>query len=123
MRLDELATVTDGAAEPRTFARFNGEPVVAFAISRATGASDATVGEAVARRWQSSAQAHPGVRFDAIDNSVTYTVGNYESAMHTLIEGAVLAVIVVFIFLRGLARDAHHLASRCRSRCCRPSGS
>ena len=45
-------------------------------------------------------EAHPDVRFDVIDNTVTYTVGNYESAMHTLIEGAVLAVIVVFIFLR-----------------------
>ena len=50
VRLDELATVTDAAAEPRTFARFNGEPVVAFAVSRATGASDATVGAAVAKK-------------------------------------------------------------------------
>ena len=111
MRLDELATVTDAAAEPRTFARFNGEPVVAFAISRATGASDATVGGGGRRaRSRSCGRAHPGVRFDAIDNSVVYTVGNYESAMHTLIEGAVLAVIVVFIFLQRLARDADHLA-------------
>ncbi len=100
VRLDELATVTDGASEPRTFARFNGEPVVAFAITRATGASDATVGEAVAKKVADLGEAHTGVRFDVIDNTVTYTVGNYKSAMHTLIEGAVLAIIVVFIFLR-----------------------
>jgi hydrophobe/amphiphile efflux-1 (HAE1) family protein len=100
VRLDDLATVTDAAAEPRTYARFNGEPVVAFAISRATGASDATVGEAVARKVDELGRAHPGIRFDAIDDSVVYTVGNYESAMHTLIEGAILAVIVVFIFLK-----------------------
>src|SRR5215210_587334 len=50
VRLDELGTVTDGAAEPRTFARFNGEPVVAFAISRSKGASDATVGELAAKK-------------------------------------------------------------------------
>lgn len=100
VRLDELATVTDTAAEPRTFARFNGQPVVAFAITRATGASDATVGQAVAARIDELRQAHPDVRFDLIDDTVTYTVGNYESAMHTLIEGAILAVIVVYIFLR-----------------------
>lgn len=100
VRLDELATVTDTAAEPRTFARFNGQPVVAFAITRATGASDATVGQAVAAKVAELGQAHPDVRFDLIDDTVAYTVGNYESAMHTLIEGAVLAVIVVFIFLR-----------------------
>jgi len=100
VRLDELATVSDTAAEPRTFARFNGQPVVAFAVTRATGASDATVGEAVATKIDQLRQAHPDVRFDLIDDTVTYTVGNYVSAMQTLIEGAILAVIVVFIFLR-----------------------
>jgi hydrophobe/amphiphile efflux-1 (HAE1) family protein len=100
VRLDELATVTDTAAEPRTFARFNGQPVVAFAVTRATGASDATVGQAVAAKVAELGQAHPEVRFDLIDDTVTYTVGNYDSAMHTLIEGAILAVIVVLIFLR-----------------------
>ncbi|WP_046862528.1 efflux RND transporter permease subunit [Microvirga massiliensis] len=100
VRLSDLATISDGAAEPRTFARYNGEPVVAFAVSRAKGASDATVGEAVASKIAELGRAHPDVHFDVIDDTVAYTVGNFESAMHTLIEGAVLAVIVVFIFLR-----------------------
>ena len=47
VRLDELATLSDTAEEPRTFARFNGEPVVSFAISRAMGASDAQVADVV----------------------------------------------------------------------------
>ena len=100
VRLDELATVTDTAAEPRTFAHFNGQPVVAFAVTRSTGASDATVGQAVAAKVAELGKAHPEVRFDLIDDTVVYTVGNYDSAMHTLIEGAILAVIVVLIFLR-----------------------
>ncbi|WP_027174275.1 efflux RND transporter permease subunit [Methylobacterium sp. 10] len=100
VRLDELATLVDGSEEPRTFARFNGEPVVAFAISRATGASDAEVASAVARKIADLAAKNPGVRFDLIDTSVINTVGNYHSAMQSLIEGAALAVIVVFLFLR-----------------------
>ncbi|MDO9428901.1 MAG: efflux RND transporter permease subunit [Methylobacterium sp.] len=100
VRLDELATLVDGSEEPRTFARFNGEPVVAFAISRATGASDAEVATAVARKIDELRGKHPGVRFDLIDTSVTNTVGNYHSAMLSLVEGAALAVIVVFLFLR-----------------------
>jgi multidrug efflux pump subunit AcrB len=87
VRLSDLATVSDGAAEPRTFARYNGEPVVAFAVSRAKGASDATVGEAVASKIAELEKAHPDVHFDVIDDTVAYTVGNFESAMHTLIEG------------------------------------
>ena len=35
-----------------------------------------------------------------IDDSVTYTQGVYESTMHTLIEGAILAILVVFVFLK-----------------------
>ncbi|GJE18933.1 efflux RND transporter permease subunit [Methylobacterium marchantiae] len=100
VRLDELATLVDGSEEPRTFARFNGEPVVAFAISRSTGASDADVAAAVARKIADLGVKNPGVRFDLIDTSVTNTVGNYHSAMLSLIEGAALAVFVVFIFLR-----------------------
>ena len=100
VRLDELATLVDSAEEPRSFARYNGEPVVAFAISRATGASDAEVAEAVARRIDALTAANPGVRFDLIDTSVVNTIGNYHSAMMGLLEGAALAVIVVFLFLR-----------------------
>ena len=100
VRLDELATVVDGSEEPRTFARFNGEPVVAFAISRATGASDAQVAESVARKIDELREKNPGVRFDLIDTVVTNTVGNYHSAMLSLVEGSLLAVIVVFVFLR-----------------------
>ncbi|MGY2051132.1 efflux RND transporter permease subunit [Methylobacterium sp. JK268] len=100
VRLDDLATLSDGAEEPRSFARLNGEPVVAFAISRANGASDASVSDLVAKKIDQLRAAYPDVHFDLIDTSVTNTIGNYESAMHGLIEGAGLAVLVVFLFLR-----------------------
>jgi multidrug efflux pump subunit AcrB len=102
VRLDDLGLVTDSIAEPRTFARFNGEPVVGVSILRAKGASDVTVAQAVAARIETIKAAHPDVDLKLIDTSVTYTLGNYEAAMHTLYEGAALAVIVVFLFLRDL---------------------
>ena len=43
IRLDDLGTVTDTIADRRTFARFNGEPVVALGIKRSKGASDVVV--------------------------------------------------------------------------------
>ncbi|GJE58255.1 efflux RND transporter permease subunit [Methylobacterium trifolii] len=100
VRLDELATLADTAEEPRTFARFNGEPVVAFAISRSSGASDADVSVGVAKKIDELHASNPGVRFDLIDTSVINTVGNYHSAMLGLLEGSALAVIVVLLFLR-----------------------
>ncbi|MBV9112696.1 MAG: efflux RND transporter permease subunit [Hyphomicrobiales bacterium] len=102
VRLDDLGTVTDGAAEARTFTRLDGRPIVAFGVSRAKGASDATVDALVARKIAQIHERHPEVEITKVDTQVDNTLGNYHSAMETLIEGAVLAVIVVFLFLRDL---------------------
>jgi hydrophobe/amphiphile efflux-1 (HAE1) family protein len=100
VRLDDLAVVSDTIEEPRTFARFNGEPIVAFAVSRGSGASDAEVAAGVDKRIAEFSVEHPDITFAKIDSSVSATIGSYESAMHTLMEGAALAVLVVFLFLR-----------------------
>ncbi|HVX92088.1 MAG TPA: efflux RND transporter permease subunit [Xanthobacteraceae bacterium] len=102
VRLDELGTVTDGAAEARMFARLDGRPIVAFGVSRAKGASDTGVSELVAQRIAKIQAAHPEVELVKVDTQVDSTIGNYHSAMETLIEGAALAVIVVFLFLRDI---------------------
>src|SRR5277367_4661384 len=102
VRLDELATVTDGAAEPRTFTRLFDEPIVAFGVTRAKGASDVTVDALIAKQLEKIAAAHPEVKFTKVDTQVDSEVGNYHSTMETLIEGAALAVVVVFIFLRDM---------------------
>jgi hydrophobe/amphiphile efflux-1 (HAE1) family protein len=102
LRLSDVAAVTDTFAEPRTFARLDGQPVVGFSIYRSKGASDADVAKAIEARIAGLMQRHPNVSLSLIDSYVTYTVGNYHSAMDTLIEGAVLAVLVVLIFLKDL---------------------
>jgi hydrophobe/amphiphile efflux-1 (HAE1) family protein len=100
VRLDDLGLVSDSIAEPRTFARFDGMPVVGVSILRAKGASDVVVAKAVAARIETIKEAHPDIELKLIDTSVTHTIGLYDSAMETLYEGAILAVIVVFLFLR-----------------------
>jgi hydrophobe/amphiphile efflux-1 (HAE1) family protein len=102
VRLDDLGIVTDTIASRSTFARFNGEPVVAFGIKRSNGASDVVVARAVEKRIDEIKGAHPEVDLKLIDTSVDFTRGNYEAAIHTLFEGAILAVIVVLLFLRNL---------------------
>ncbi len=101
-RLDELGTVSDASAEPRTFASLDGRPVVAFGVTRAKGASDAEVAEKVAAKLRALEAAHPAYAITRVDNQVDYTVGNYHSAMETLVEGAVLAILVVLVFLRDI---------------------
>jgi len=101
VRLADLGTVSDGYEEPRTFARLDGAtPVVAFSVFRAKGASDVDVAAVAEAAIAALAAEHPDVAYSLIDDSVEATKGNYDSAMMTLFEGAVLAIIVVFVFLR-----------------------
>lgn len=102
VRLDDLGIVTDTTADPRTFARLNGDPVVAFGVKRSKGASDVVVAAAVKKRVDELKAANPDIDLRLIDTSVDFTQGNYEVAIHTLFEGAALAVVVVLLFLRNL---------------------
>jgi len=102
VRLDDLGTVTDTIADRRTFARFNGEPVVALGIKRSKGASDVVVAAAVQKRIDDLKVRYPDVDLKLIDTSVEFTKGNYEAAISTLFEGAILAVVIVLLFLRDL---------------------
>ncbi len=100
VRLDDLGAVFEGAADAASFAMFNGAPVVAFGVFRATGASDLTAGSNAKARIAELSNAYPNARFTLIDDATTYTNSNYHAAMETLYEGAALAIIVVFLFLK-----------------------
>ena len=100
IRLEEIAHVEDGFEELRTFARLNGTDVVALAVSRASGTSDAEVAAAVEAKIDELRPLYSDIRVEKIDSLVAMTLGTYDSAIHTLLEGAVLAIVVVFIFLR-----------------------
>ena len=100
-RLSDIAEVADSFEEPRSFARVDGTtPVVAFQVFRSKGASEVTVADGVRERLARLGQAHPEVSFTLIDDGVRASEGSYVAAMHSLLEGAALAVLVVFLFLR-----------------------
>lgn len=100
VRLSELGQVADTVEEPQSFSRFNGTPVVTFSVFRAKGASEVSVAEAVARTLDGIRAKHPDVTVEMVDDAVSIAHGTYEAAVDALIEGAVLAVLVVMVFLR-----------------------
>ena len=100
VQLGDIASVRDIVAEPRDFATLDGSDIVGFAVYRSQGASDVAVAEAVSVAVEKLAADHPDLRFRLVDDNVSYTEGNYRSAMSTLLEGAALSVVVVFLFLR-----------------------
>ena len=100
VRLDQVASVTDTVAEPRAVALLNGVPVVGFEVTRSKGASEVEVGAAVQLALQELKQQHPDMELTEAFDFVTPVAEEFEASMVLLYEGAILAVIVVWLFLR-----------------------
>lgn len=100
VRLVDVATVRDGYSERTSISEVGDREVVNFFMSRAKGASDVTVYENAKETIAQIEAANPDLKFIELFNTVKYTKSQYASSMQALIEGAVLAVVVVFLFLR-----------------------
>jgi multidrug efflux pump subunit AcrB len=100
VRLADLGEVTDHWAEPRSRARFDGQEVVTFNMIRSRGASEVQTAEKVRKAIEKLDKEHPELQIEEITSNVKYIEESYVASMEALIIGAVLAVLVVLLFLR-----------------------
>ena len=100
VRLDEIGTVTDSFAERTAAAYLNGEPVIAVQAKRLNGYSDIGVADAIRSAMRDFAAGNPDVEIVEAYSTVGPIVENYDGSMHMLYEGAIIAVVVVWLFLR-----------------------
>jgi len=98
--LSDVARITDTSAEQRQRAILNGKSVVSFQVFRSTGTSEVAVAEAVRTKVAKLQAAHPNMKVVEIGNSVARVQSQYDASMKALYEGAFLAVVVVWLFLR-----------------------
>ena len=102
IRLRDIAQVSDTIAEQRSAAYLNGKPVVGFEIARSRGASEVEVGAAVQKALTELRANHPDVDINTAFDFVTPVEEEYQASLVLLYEGALLAVLVVWLFLRDL---------------------
>ncbi|PTY06015.1 RND transporter [Verrucomicrobia bacterium LW23] len=100
VRMDQIATVHDTVAERTQAALLDGKPVVGFKIYRAKGYDETRIASGVQAVVNKLVEADSTLTITRVSSTVDYTLEQYEGSMHMLYEGAILAVIVVWIFLR-----------------------
>ncbi|KXZ63344.1 efflux RND transporter permease subunit [Acinetobacter venetianus] len=100
IRLDQVAKIHDGIAERRSAALLNGKPVIGFEITRSKGASEVDVEKGVIEALDKLKAAHPDIKITEAFNFVKPVADNYKGSMSLLYEGAILAILVVWLFLR-----------------------
>ncbi|MFI4982328.1 MAG: efflux RND transporter permease subunit, partial [Nevskiales bacterium] len=100
VRLSDIAHVTDGIGELKSMALVDGHPVVAFEIRRSTGTSEVDIAQRVRKEVAKFQAAHPQVIIKEAYNTFTHAYEGFLGSMELLYEGAFLAIIVVWWFLR-----------------------
>ncbi|NOS98276.1 MAG: efflux RND transporter permease subunit [Methylotenera sp.] len=100
VRLNQVANVIDTIAEPKSAAFLDGKSVIGFEVSRSKGASELEVGAGVYKVLDAIKLAHPDIEITEAFNFVQPVQDEFDASMVMLYEGALLAVLVVFLFLR-----------------------
>ena len=102
IRLEQVATVSDTWAAPRSAASLNGTAVVGFEVVRSKGESEVAVGRLVRKALADFRLQNPDIEITEAFDFVTPVEEEYSGSLHLLYEGAILAVLVVWLFLRDL---------------------
>ncbi len=100
--LGRMAQITDGAADPSSIAKLDGQTVVAFNITRSRGASEVEVMKLVDAELAKLSADVGNINIEKVYDRATPIDEDYQASLRMLIEGGLLAVVVVFLFLRNI---------------------
>ena len=100
IRLDQVARVTDTVAEPRSLATQDGKRVVGFEVFRTKGASEIDVARGARQAVAELKASNPNIVLRQVIDNALPVEENFSGSMELLYEGALLAVLVVWWFLR-----------------------
>ncbi len=102
IRLEQVAKIVDTVAEQTAAAFLDGKPVVGFEVARSRGASEVEVGAKVREKLKQLQVNHPGLQIKESFDFVTPVQEEFAGSMALLYEGALLAILVVWLFLRDI---------------------
>ena len=100
VKVSDIGYVEDGAEEQRTQARLNGQPAVTLIVSKQSGQNTVAVADEVKARLAEITPTLPaGFRAEVVGDQSIFIKASLEAIETHLVEGGILAAIVVFIFL------------------------
>ena len=100
IRLGQIADVRDGVEEPRSAALFNGRPAIGINVLKTKGTSTTTVADAIRERVDELRPAlPPGAELSIVQDAGERVDASVNNVQEMLVEGAILTILVVFVFL------------------------
>lgn len=104
IRLKDVAELEDGLEDLRQLAHYNGSPAVGIGIIKVSNANTVAIVDAVKQRLDREIRPSlpPGMELDISTDDSTFIKEIVRSLQEHLIEGTLLAALIVWIFLRSL---------------------
>ncbi len=104
VRLKQVAEVEDGLADYRQLARFMGKTTVGLGIVKVANTNTVAIIDAVKARLETEVipQLPPGMTLDVVSNDAVFIQEIVDSLKEHLIEGTLLASLIVWLFLRSV---------------------
>lgn len=97
----DIATVVDGVKEMDSFSRYQGRPAIGIDIVKQSGANTVELADKVTKVIEElKKEMPPGVNLEIVKDNSIYIRDSVNNVVQTIVEGGILAVIMVFLFLR-----------------------
>lgn len=104
VRLQDVAVVIDGLTDNRQLARFNGDTTVGIGIVKVANTNTVAIIDKIKHKIESELrpQLPPGLQLHIVSNDAVYILEIVNSLKQHLIEGTLLAALVVWLFLQSV---------------------
>lgn len=102
VKLSDVADVFIADDSDEVFTKINGNSGVVFSFSKQSDAATATVSENIAKKLNSLTQKNEGLHFTTLMDQGNYIDIIINSVLQNLLMGAVLAIIILYLFLRDI---------------------
>ena len=104
IKLSDVAEIEDGLTDNRQLARFNGQLTIGLGIVKVTNANTVAIIDRIQKKLaqEIEPQLPPGLKISVVSNDAVYILEIVDSLKQHLIEGTLLASLVVWFFLRSV---------------------
>jgi HAE1 family hydrophobic/amphiphilic exporter-1 len=99
IRLRDIATVRDAIQEQRVFSRVNGSPSVLLTVTAQPDANVVAVADGLTAKINDIKQRYPSIKFNTMLDQREFILMALASLEHTAMYGAILAVVIILLFL------------------------
>lgn len=100
VHVSDIAEVVDGSKEMDSIALYNGQNAVGIDVVKQSGANTVEVAAAIKQEIESiKKNLPPGITIDIVKDNSTMIHEQVTNVEKTLIEGCIIAVLVIFLFL------------------------